>query len=109
MVKLLVVPLLGDRFCVINVFPVYFPLSPSHKRCHKINITNQNAASTPLKKITLHLLLLRLISDSVCLKIKNKMKDHEVAIPITASLIQIMAAQFWALVGFCTDEIICKE
>ena len=44
MVKLWVVSLSSDSFCVINVSSIVFPLSPSHKRCHKISITNQNGA-----------------------------------------------------------------
>ena len=77
MVKLLVVPLLSDRFCVINVFSIIFPLSPSHKRCHKISTTSQNVAFMHSPQVTVHLLLLWLIFSLVYLKIKNKKERPE--------------------------------
>ena len=84
MVKLWLVSLSSDSFCVINVSGIIFPLSPSHKRCQKISITNQNGAFSHSPQITLHLSLLWLFLSLVYLKIKNKRKDQKGAILITS-------------------------
>lgn len=50
MVKLLVVSLFSDRFCVINVSRVYFSLFPSYKRCQENQHHQRQCSFYPLKK-----------------------------------------------------------
>jgi hypothetical protein len=73
----------------MSLVPIF--LSPSHNKCHKISITNQNAASIPLEKITFYLLLLWLIFSLVFLKTEAKMNHHKIVTPAIISSVENMA------------------